>query len=179
MSYHVWKWRYSSKRAGHFFASDLSNAFVCYEISAEQRAGFTSCVPISEGIPTPQPREAKCQFNNCLNGGRCVADGGGIGGRTRCDCTGTGYTGATCVEDVNECLEQPCQNGGQCVNQVGTPQITIKPPNAPIKLFSVSFLVYYTYHRVQAEKRTFHMLLGIFEDVFRNYYKTKVGERRT
>ena len=32
------------------------------------------------------------------------------------------------------------------------------------KLFSVSFLVYYTYHRVQAEKRTFHMLLGIFED---------------
>ena len=33
------------------------------------------------------------------------------------------------------------------------------------KLFSFSFLAY-TYHRVQAEKRTFHMLLGIFEDVF-------------
>ena len=125
------------------WVSVIPQGFVCYEISAEKRASFISCVPISEGIPTPQPREAKCQFNTCLNGGRCVAEGGGIGGRTRCDCTGTGYTGATCVEDVNECLDQPCQNGGQCVNQVGTPQITIKPPNAPQTIFGIILSLLY------------------------------------
>lgn len=30
-----------------------------------------------------------------------------------------GYTGSHCQEDINECLNHPCLNGGQCVNLIG------------------------------------------------------------
>ena len=36
-----------------------------------------------------------------------------------CDCTGTGYRGENCEEDINECaLESPCING-RCNNTMG------------------------------------------------------------
>ena len=34
----------------------------------------------------------------------------------QCDCAGTGYEGTQCELDIDECLENPCQNGGICEN---------------------------------------------------------------
>jgi hypothetical protein len=42
-------------------------------------------------------------------------DADGVNGFT-CDCAGTGFIGATCGVEVNECLENPCENGGTCAN---------------------------------------------------------------
>ena len=33
----------------------------------------------------------------------------------RCDCV-AGYTGPSCETDINECADNPCQNGGVCSN---------------------------------------------------------------
>jgi len=52
---------------------------------------------------------------SCQNGGTCVEPG-------RCSCT-SGYQGANCQEDVNECLLGPavhqCGDDSQCVNRPG------------------------------------------------------------
>ena len=39
-----------------------------------------------------------------------------------CECADTGFTGATCSEDMDECTEgsHACRNGGQCVNVPGS-----------------------------------------------------------
>lgn len=29
-----------------------------------------------------------------------------------------GYTGQFCEEDINECLPEPCQNGGMCIDRL-------------------------------------------------------------
>lgn len=31
-----------------------------------------------------------------------------------------GYHGVNCSEEINECLSQPCQNGGTCIDLVNT-----------------------------------------------------------
>ena len=36
-----------------------------------------------------------------------------------CNCS-TGWQGNHCQDDVNECSNPPCQNGGQCINVPGT-----------------------------------------------------------
>ena len=41
----------------------------------------------------------ECESNPCVNGGRCQDQVG----RFFCNCEGTGYEGATCGQDVNEC----------------------------------------------------------------------------
>ena len=73
----------------------------------------------------------------CLNGGRCIE---GIGATFSCECldgTGknlflveypymryftwliSGWTGARCEENVDECLDSPCENGGMCMDIPG------------------------------------------------------------
>lgn len=34
--------------------------------------------------------------------------------------SGTGYTGLQCADDLNECLQNPCQHNGTCLNSVGS-----------------------------------------------------------
>jgi len=38
--------------------------------------------------------------------------------RSGCDCSGTGYTGAQCEIQLNECASDPCKNGGTCVDGI-------------------------------------------------------------
>ncbi|NP_001161532.1 FAT tumor suppressor-like protein [Saccoglossus kowalevskii] len=53
-----------------------------------------------------------CIPNPCLHGGLCIeSDDGPI-----CECRG--FTGPYCNEDINECLDNPC-NGGMCTNTPG------------------------------------------------------------
>uniref|UniRef100_A0A1I8C180 EGF-like domain-containing protein n=1 Tax=Meloidogyne hapla TaxID=6305 RepID=A0A1I8C180_MELHA len=68
--------------------------------------------------------QSRCSIN-CQNGGKCK--------RTTqinsenilndyCDCL-QGYKGLKCEEDINECVEyeeNPCQNGGICINKMGS-----------------------------------------------------------
>ena len=58
-----------------------------------------------------------CESHPCKNSGTCHSLEDGF----LCSCT-PGYTGPTCLSDVNECAENPnlCQNGGQCDNRVGS-----------------------------------------------------------
>jgi hypothetical protein len=49
-----------------------------------------------------------CTSSSCLHGGRCIE---GVGSVT-CDCTGTGYGGATC--QVDPCSPDPCGAGLTC-----------------------------------------------------------------
>ena len=36
-----------------------------------------------------------------------------------CNCSGTGHDGINCEKDIDECLSDPCQNDGKCVNEIG------------------------------------------------------------
>lgn len=58
-----------------------------------------------------------CESQPCQNGGHCVDESGGF----RCDCNDTGYSGKTCQNDVNECLNPiVCLNGGVCYDTYGS-----------------------------------------------------------
>ena len=51
---------------------------------------------------------------NCLNGGYCS-------GPDQCNCDNTGYAGAVCEVDINECLAtlKPCDSRTMCINSQG------------------------------------------------------------
>lgn len=52
---------------------------------------------------------------SCLNGGECFIEDGSF----VCDCTGTGYTGTLCTDDIDECKDTPCIHGS-CINSDGS-----------------------------------------------------------
>jgi hypothetical protein len=35
-----------------------------------------------------------------------------------CDCSGTGYAGNLCDEEIDECESSPCQHGASCVDHL-------------------------------------------------------------
>lgn len=53
----------------------------------------------------------------CKNGGKCrdVANGYDF----KCDCP-SGYTGERCEKEIDECESNPCENGAQCVDRIGS-----------------------------------------------------------
>ncbi|XP_033097626.1 adhesion G protein-coupled receptor L4-like [Anneissia japonica] len=55
-----------------------------------------------------------CESNQCLNGGSCsnINDT-----EFSCSCA-SGFTGALCEKDVNECESNPCVNVRECVNEI-------------------------------------------------------------
>ena len=57
-----------------------------------------------------------CLLNPCRNNGTCT---NGING-FQCTCTGTGFDGIDCSDEINECEpSSPCHNGATCVDGVG------------------------------------------------------------
>ncbi|XP_028905575.1 protein jagged-2 [Ornithorhynchus anatinus] len=52
--------------------------------------------------------------NVCGPHGRCVSQ---PGGNFTCACD-SGFTGAYCHENINDCLGRPCRNGGTCIDEV-------------------------------------------------------------
>lgn len=63
-----------------------------------------------------------CLPNPCRNGGICEE------GDTEPICKCRGYSGPTCENDIDECLNQPCDNGATCANEPGSFRC-ICPPN--------------------------------------------------
>ncbi|KAI9551727.1 hypothetical protein GHT06_022063 [Daphnia sinensis] len=56
-----------------------------------------------------------CESNPCRNNGTCTDLVNGF----ECTCTGTGFGGSDCSEELNECEPSPCLNGATCVDGVG------------------------------------------------------------
>ena len=44
-----------------------------------------------------------------------------------CDCAGTGYTGADCDVNIDECAPRPCRNGGTCHDDVNAYRCACHP----------------------------------------------------
>jgi len=69
----------------------------------------------------------------------------------------SGYTGAECNTNIDECLSDPCQNGGTCVDMVGGyfcrchqlqinfTSSTLDPQNVYQFVFSSLYIVYCYY----------------------------------
>lgn len=58
-----------------------------------------------------------CESSPCLNAGRCID---GVGDFT-CDCSGTGYSGNFCQNNIDECIiKNPCLNNGICYDNYGS-----------------------------------------------------------
>ena len=57
----------------------------------------------------------ECEPNPCEHGGSCIVVSAGS---TKCDCSGTGYTGETCKDEINECDPNPCKNNAPCTDKV-------------------------------------------------------------
>merc|ERR1711899_502580 len=52
----------------------------------------------------------------CQNGGTCVSDFSAF----NFECDGTGYSGDTCSQNIDECLTNPCQHGSRCNDTLGS-----------------------------------------------------------
>lgn len=65
-----------------------------------------------------QVNEDDCESNPCQNNGICIDEVAGF----HCNCSHTGYTGALCENNENECKKKPniCLNGGVCYDTYGS-----------------------------------------------------------
>lgn len=50
----------------------------------------------------------------CLNDGLCID----LINAVMCDCTGTGFTGSRCEEELDECESSPCENDSSCIDML-------------------------------------------------------------
>lgn len=51
-----------------------------------------------------------------MNMGKCIDQIDGFW----CDCNNTGYTGSTCIDNIDECAYNPCLNNGVCFDNYGS-----------------------------------------------------------
>ncbi|XP_033736405.1 uncharacterized protein LOC117324594 [Pecten maximus] len=83
--------------------------------------GVTHCVCTDQNYGYTCETVCPCQYGTCV---KEPANSGSdsrifeIGGeKLSCNCT-TGYTGVHCDQDIDDCLGDPCSNGGVCVDGV-------------------------------------------------------------
>lgn len=87
--------------------------FTAMSLSAACTAGnpdFTTALPPDVTAPTDP-----CELLSCANGGTCRFDGA----TALCDCP-SGFSGAQCEVNVNDCPADACENGGTCVDGVNS-----------------------------------------------------------
>lgn len=67
------------------------------------------------------PPTDDCESQPCEHGGRCKDQLGGF----LCDCSGTGFTGDYCENNIDECSSSPCENGGECNDKINDYQVRL------------------------------------------------------
>ena len=89
----------------------------------DEKAGLTNANVTND--PTENTGKARstidvdaCQLNTCENLGKCTdLDGIDVSAAGRsCDCSLTGFIGASCDENINECDSNPCKNFFSCID---------------------------------------------------------------
>ncbi|KAM7536077.1 hypothetical protein Aperf_G00000093698 [Anoplocephala perfoliata] len=78
--------------------------------------------------PQPPRRTLSCADSPCANHAQCLplsptelsASNGGHHFRCLCETALGNFTGQFCAEDIDECLKEPCLNGGGCENTPGS-----------------------------------------------------------
>ena len=65
-------------------------------------------------------RQSSCspEQDNCRNSGLCIASSTEGIIETSCECL-PGYTGLMCESEIDECLSDPCENNGICIDLIG------------------------------------------------------------
>ena len=72
----------------------------------------------SDAGPTPDlPPADPCLPNPCVNQAACLANDSAAG--FACVCL-AGWEGALCGTNVDDCVGAPCENGGECVDGIGS-----------------------------------------------------------
>ena len=60
------------------------------------------------------PIPVDCDNTTCGNAGSCIQD---VTGDIICLCE-EGWTGSNCSENINDCTNNPCSNGGTCEDRL-------------------------------------------------------------
>ena len=63
---------------------------------------------------TPSPGAHPCDSNPCLHGSTCLPHSAA---NYTCTCS-SGFTGTRCEININDCISDPCMNGGQCTDWI-------------------------------------------------------------
>lgn len=59
-------------------------------------------------------KQDHCASQPCRNGAECIS----VGDSYKCTCA-PGFTGMSCMEDLDECKQKPCRHG-KCFNTHGS-----------------------------------------------------------
>lgn len=93
------------------FNSECENNATCID----EVAGYhCRCPPGYTGIQCQLQVIPACSSHPCTNGGSCMEDGN-VG--FRCACL-EGFTGEACDRNVDDCVNNGCENGATCLDQV-------------------------------------------------------------
>ncbi|KAK9394054.1 lactadherin-like [Crotalus adamanteus] len=88
--------------------------------SLDESPFFCLCAEGFTGPTCNETEKGPCHPNPCKNKGECrlLPNRGDAFNEYLCICH-PGYSGKHCQYNVNECLSQPCKNGGTCLNLKG------------------------------------------------------------
>lgn len=81
-------------------------------------------LPVLDSAAEPLPPPPTCDSKPCANHAQCLPSTkpafNGQLFRCLCDTALGNFAGAFCDEDIDECSGEPCRNGGECVNTLGS-----------------------------------------------------------
>nr|QHR82767.1 lactadherin 1 [Vipera anatolica senliki] len=100
--------------------NQCQNGGTCLK-SLDQSPFFCLCEEGFTGPTCNETEKGPCHPNPCKNQGECrlLPNRGDAFSEYMCICR-SGYNGKHCQYNVNECLSQPCKNGGTCLNLKGS-----------------------------------------------------------
>jgi cysteine-rich repeat protein len=103
-----------------------SGTETCDDSNTTSGDGCDASCQVEPGYECPTPGDAcqdidGCDPDPCFNGGACI-DVPAPGSGATCDCLGTGYAGATCETDIDECgaMTDNCDANATCSNTPGS-----------------------------------------------------------
>lgn len=100
----------SATRIGTMFQGSSQSGTWCMETGADYSSACSNAPCTIYCPPTP------CSLVPCENGALCSDTG--AGGTYTCDCTGTGFEGVNCTDNIDDCPGHLCENEATCVDGV-------------------------------------------------------------